>query len=85
MPGIATSGVEVTDITGQGFRISLGTEQLPVPYEHFPWFRGATVEQLSRVERPTANHLYWPLLDIDLSVESLRHPEAFPLVDGLPG
>jgi hypothetical protein len=25
-------------------------------------------------------HLYWPDLDIDLSVESIEHPERFPLV-----
>jgi hypothetical protein len=34
------------------------------------------------VERPTENHLYWPQLDVDVSVESLRNPEAFPLVSG---
>jgi hypothetical protein len=26
------------------------------------------------------HHLYWPDLDIDLAVESIRHPEQFPLV-----
>jgi hypothetical protein len=29
---------------------------------------------------PSADHLYWPTLDVDLSVESLRHPERYPLV-----
>jgi hypothetical protein len=29
--------------------------------------------------RPTPDHLYWPDLDVDLSVESIRHPERFPL------
>jgi hypothetical protein len=32
------------------------------------------------VQRPTENHLYWPELDVDLSVDSLRNPQAFPLV-----
>jgi hypothetical protein len=32
------------------------------------------------VERPTENHLHWPQLDIDLSVQSLRDPDSFPLV-----
>jgi Domain of unknown function (DUF4160)/Protein of unknown function (DUF2442) len=40
----------------------------------------ATIEQLADVERPTENHLYWPQLDVDLSVESIRNPAAFPLV-----
>ena len=44
-----------------------------------------TIEQLSAVEWPSANHLYWPLLDVDLSVESIRHPQAFPLVSKAAG
>ncbi len=48
-------------------------------FGHFPWFGQATIEQLEEVQWPTANHLYWPRLDIDLSVESIRDPEPFPL------
>jgi hypothetical protein len=51
-----------------------------VPYAQFPWFKAATVEQILAVERASANHLYGPLLDVDLAVESLRDPDAFPLV-----
>lgn len=80
MPGVATLEAEVTNVSAHGFWLLLGNEELPVPYEHFPWFKKATIEQLLAVERPTENHLYWPALDIDLSVESLRHPDAFPLV-----
>ena len=80
MPGVVTLEVEVTNISKHGFWVLLGDEELPVPYDKFPWFRAATVDQIVSVERPSANHLYWPQLDIDLSVESLREPEAFPLV-----
>jgi hypothetical protein len=80
MPGSSTLEAEVTNISAHGFWLLLGDEELPVPYAQFPWFKQATVEQLVAVERPTDNHLYWPLLDIDLSVESLRNPEAFPLM-----
>lgn len=80
MLGAATSGAEVTHISAQGFWLLLGDEELAVPYAEFPWFKKATVEQLLAVERPTENHLYWPQLDIDVFVESLRNPEAFPLV-----
>jgi hypothetical protein len=72
--------VEVTNISAHGFWLLLGDEELAVPYAGFPWFKKATIEQLLAVERPTENHLYWPQLDVDLSVESLRQPEAFPLV-----
>jgi len=72
--------VEVTHISRHGFWLLLDDdEELMLPFEHFPWFRSATVEQISEVERPSPNHLYWPRLDVDLSVESIRQPEAFPL------
>lgn len=80
MPGIDTSAVEVTNISRHGFWLLLDDDELLLPFEHFPWFRSATVDQITEVERPSPNHLYWPRLDIDLSVESIRQPEAFPLV-----
>ena len=80
MPGTITSVAEVTHVSKHGFWLLLGSEELLVPFEQFPWFKKATIEQLSAVEWPTKNHLYWPLLDADLSVESIRNPAAFPLV-----
>ena len=43
-----------------------------------------TMEQITSIERPTPDHLYWPLLDVDLSVESLRSPAEFPLMSSQP-
>ena len=63
-----------------GFWLLLGDEELSVPFSEFPWFRQATIEQLCDVQRPAAHHLYWPQLDVDLAVESIRNPGAFPLV-----
>ena len=80
MPGSSTLEVEVTHVSKHGFWVLVGAEELLVSFEHFPWFKAATIEQLSAVERPSANHLYWPLLDIDLSLESIRDPASFPLV-----
>lgn len=80
MPGTSTFQVEVSNVSRHGFWLLAGDEELFLPFEHFPWFRAATIEQVSTVERPTADHLYWPLLDIDLSVQSIRDPASFPLV-----
>jgi hypothetical protein len=80
MPGIDTLDAEVTNISKHGFWVLLGDEELPVPYADFPWFRTATVAQICELVRPTPNHLYWPALDIDLAVESLRNPQGYPLV-----
>ena len=80
MPGVTTFSAEVTNISAHCFWLLLDDEELPVPYAQFPWFKQATVQQILEVERPTESHLYWPGLDVDLAVESLRNPEAFPLV-----
>lgn len=80
MPGHATSAAEVTHVSRHGFWLLLGGEELLLPFTDFPWFRQATIEQLLDVEWPTPDHLYWPQLDVDLSVQSIRAPSAFPLV-----
>lgn len=80
MLGINTSLVEVTNISQHGLWLLLEDEELFLPFAEFPWFREATIQEVLHVELPSPNHLYWPELDIDLSVESIRHPELFPLV-----
>ena len=80
MHGTATLGAEVTNVSTHCFWLLLGVEELAVPFSDFPWFKKATIEQLSDVQRPAEDHLYWPQLDVDLSVESIRSPENFPLV-----
>lgn len=80
MPGTTISAAEVTHISKHGFWILLGDEELLVPFDQFPWFRKSTIEQISEVEWPTPDHLYWPALDVDLSVQSIRNPAAFPWV-----
>ncbi len=78
--GKSTSAVEVTNISGLGFWLLINERELFVPYEHFPWFKEAAIGQLLQVEMPNPDHLYWPDLDVDLAVESIKHPELFPLV-----
>ena len=78
--GTSISPVEVTNISQYGFWLLLEDEELFLPFSEFPWFRNAAVGNILHVEHPSSNHLYWPELDIDLAVESIRHPEQFPLV-----
>lgn len=58
MPGTDTSVPELTDVFRFGLWLLLDDEESFVPFEQFPWFRRATVEQLSVIERPTSDHLY---------------------------
>jgi len=58
----------------------VGERELFVPFEQFPWFRDASIRAIANVQLPSPHHLYWPDLDIDLAVESIEHPEKYPLV-----
>lgn len=80
MPGAVTFPVDVSGVTKDGFWLLLDGEELFVSFIEFPWFRVAPVAQLFHVERPQPHHLFWPELDIDIAVESIRRPEEFPLV-----
>ena len=80
MPGALTSQVEVTNVSKHGLWLLIGDEELLLSFADFPWFKTATIDQLCEVEHPSADHLYWPLLDVDLAVQSIRNPSAFPLV-----
>ena len=78
--GKRTSVVEVTNVSPRGLWLLLGDRELFLPFDKFPWFRDAPIAKLVRVELPSPDHLYWPGLDVDLAVESIEHPERFPLV-----
>jgi hypothetical protein len=78
--GRPISDVEVANVSHHGFWLLLGDRELFVSFKQFPWFRDASIGQLCNVRRPHPHHLYWPDLDVDLAVESIDHPERFPLL-----
>jgi hypothetical protein len=78
-PGNTTSGVAVTDISPDGVWLLAADEELFMPFEHFPWFKQATVEHIFNVVEETPGSFHWPDLDIDLSIESIRDPGRYPL------
>ena len=78
--GASTLDVEVTNISKHGFWLLVDAKELFVPFSGFPWFQGASVSAIIHVQRPQPHHLYWPDLDVDLAVESIEHPEKFPLI-----
>jgi hypothetical protein len=79
MPGPATSEAEITNISAIGFWLLLDGREFFLPFDEFPWFKKAPIEALLKLERPSPDHLYWPGLDIDLTVDSIEHPERYPL------
>ncbi len=63
-----------------GIRLLVDERELFLPFTEFPWFREASVAGICGVERPREEHFHWPALDVDLTLESILHPERFPLV-----
>ena len=78
--GRDTSPVEVTHISEHGIWLFVDNRELFMPFEHFPWFRNASIGAVMNVELAGPGHLHWPDLDVDLAVDSIEHPERFPLV-----
>ena len=78
--GKNTSAVEVSHLGPEGFWLLVDERELFVPFKEFPWFQDARIREIMSVERPGPHHLRWPDLDIDLAVESIEHPERFPLL-----
>jgi hypothetical protein len=79
MPGTATSEAEVTNISKHGFWLLVDDRELFLPFTEFPWFKQAPVEAILHLQRPAPGHLRWPDLDVDLSLDSVEHPERYPI------
>jgi len=77
--GIGTSSAEITNVTAHGVWLLTGEQELFMPYEHFPWFKDVPLRKVLNVEEPTPGHFYWPELDVDLGIDSIEHPERYPL------
>ena len=77
--GKIASDVEVTNISTHGIWLLVDEREFFLSYEDFPWFKEVPIGNILRVEQPTPGHFYWPDLDVDLSIESIEHPERFPL------
>ena len=77
--GIGTSSAEVTNISAHGIWLLTQEEELFLSYEDFPWFQDVPLRHILNVQEPAPGHYYWPDLDVDVGVESIRNPERFPL------
>jgi hypothetical protein len=58
-------------VCGQDFFLS---------YNRIPWMREASIKSVLNVQMIGRNAIEWPDLDVDLEIDSLRHPERYPLL-----
>ena len=78
--GKSTLKPEIANISEHGFWLFFEGKEYFLPFEQFPWFRNATVEQISEIQLWHDKHLYWPSLDVDLSFGIIEQPEKYRLI-----
>ncbi len=71
--------VEILSVSPHGIWLLVRQAEYLLKYDEHPWFRDATVRDIFDVRLLHGTHLWWPTLDVDLHVDSLAHPERFPL------
>ncbi|PSN16832.1 hypothetical protein C7293_01025 [filamentous cyanobacterium CCT1] len=67
-------------ILANGLWVLCNDHKYFMPYDQFPWFKDAPIKHIFNLEEPHPGHLYWPDLDIDLSLEIIQHPKRFPRI-----
>jgi len=80
MHGTNTSTIEITNISKHGIWLFRDDEEYFLSYEDFPWFKNAIISEIFEIEEISPGHLYWPKLDIDLGIETIKRPEKYPLL-----
>lgn len=70
----------VTDISPDGIWVLLAGDEYFMPFEDFPWFRQATVEQILNAVEEVPGSYHWPDLDVDLGLKTIQDPKRFPLI-----
>jgi hypothetical protein len=83
--GTSTSGPEVTNVSPFGLWILYRGKEYFLDYRDFPWFLNARLRKVFAVVEDAVDHLRWPDLDVDLSLDSIKAPRAFPLIYEAPG
>ncbi len=77
--GTNISEVEVTHISSHGVWLLAHEKELFMSYDDFPWFKDQPVKVIINVKEQGRNHFYWPDVDVDLGIDSIEHPERYPL------
>ena len=74
------TSVNVRSIMPDGIFISVCENDYYLSYDRLPWFKNAKVSDVFNVKMCGNEGIRWDALDVDLEMESLIHPEKYPLV-----
>ena len=50
-------------------------EECFLPFKKYPWFENSKISSIINVKLFRKHRLYWPELDVDLSIEILADPK----------
>ena len=64
----------------QGIMISVQGHDYFLSYNRIPWMQDAPIRSVLNVRMSGPEAIEWPDLDVDLEIDSLRHPERYPLL-----
>ena len=78
--GANTLAVEITHISAHGVWLMVKGREHFLSYDDFPWFKNAKLGDILNVKLLHPTHLYWPKLDVDLSLKSIQDPGSYPLI-----
>jgi len=70
---------EVTAVGRDGFWLINQDLEFFVPFNDYPVFRQAKVEEIYSMEEIAPGQLRWESLDADIELEALENPERYPL------
>ena len=74
------TSVNVLMINAHGIMLSVQGHDYFLSYNRIPWMQDAPIRSVLNVQMSGTEAIEWPELDIDLEIDSLRHPERYPLV-----
>jgi len=73
------TSVKVHAIVANGITIEVQGKVYFLPYDSNPWFENAKVADVFNIEPVGRTGVRWDALDVDLAIDSLIHPEKYPL------
>ncbi len=77
--GTNISDIEITNISIHGIWLYVKNKEYFLPYDAYPWFKDVRLSEIHHVQLLHEDHLYWPKIDVGLSLDCLEHPEKYPL------
>ena len=74
------TSASVLMINAQGIMLSVCGHDYFLSYNRRPWMQDAPIRSVLNVKMSGPEAIEWPDLDVDLEIDSHRHPEKYPLL-----